>query len=205
MLYNRGRSDPTRCMRCPACDHPEDRVIDSRPLESASVIRRRRSCVHCGKRFTTYERVESTPLMVVKRDNRREPFRREKMREGIVRACQKRPISPAAIEKLVSEVEYSLQDFVLEVPSPVIGERILKKLIDLDPVAYVRFASVYRQFGDLETFMSELRKLKRGHDRRTRLTLRPPVRFGGSDAAAARGPASDRPRLTATPDKISSV
>ena len=115
MLYNRGRSDPTRCMRCPACDHPEDRVIDSRPLESASVIRRRRSCVHCGKRFTTYERVESTPLMVVKRDNRREPFRREKMREGIVRACQKRPISPAAIEKLVSEVEYSLQDFVLEV------------------------------------------------------------------------------------------
>src|SRR5262245_29496317 len=103
-------------MRCPSCDHPEDRVIDSRHLESAAVIRRRRLCLYCGKRFTTYERVESTPLMVVKRDNRREPFSREKMRQGIARACQKRPISPATVEKLVAEVEYNLQDFVLEVP-----------------------------------------------------------------------------------------
>ncbi len=174
-------------MRCPSCDHPEDRVIDSRPLESAAVVRRRRVCLHCGKRFTTYERVESTPLMVVKRDNRREPFSREKMREGITRACQKRPISPSAIEKLVAEVEYGLQDFVLEVPSPVIGERILKKLGELDPVAYVRFASVYRQFGDLETFMKELQKLKRVRLRRAQMVLRAP--HAGGAAAGLDKPA----------------
>jgi transcriptional repressor NrdR len=156
-------------MRCPICDHPDDRVVDSRPLESASVIRRRRACLHCGKRFTTYERVETTPLMVVKRDNRREPFDRDKMREGIQRACQKRPISPGVIERLVSEVEYSLQDCVLEVPSVEIGQRILKRLYDMDAVAYVRFASVYRSFGDVDTFMSELRKVKRSHQERNRL------------------------------------
>lgn len=156
-------------MRCPACDHPEDRVLDSRPLESASVIRRRRVCLRCGKRFTTYERVESTPLMVVKRDNRREPFNRDKMREGIVRACRKRPISPAAVEKLVAEVEYSLQDYVLEVPTAEIGERILKRLYDLDTVAYVRFASVYRSFGDIDSFLTEIKRLKQAHRRRTQV------------------------------------
>lgn len=156
-------------MRCPACDHPEDRVIDSRPLESASVIRRRRLCLRCGKRFTTYERVESTPLMVIKRDNRREPFSRDKMREGIVRACRKRPVSPAAIEKLVSEVEYSLQDYVLEVPTAEIGERILKRLYDIDTVAYVRFASVYRSFGDIDSFLTEIKRLKQAHRRRAPL------------------------------------
>jgi transcriptional repressor NrdR len=152
-------------MRCPSCDHPEDRVIDSRPLESASVIRRRRLCVYCGKRFTTYERVESTPLMVVKSDNRREPFNRAKMREGVLRACEKRPISPDAIERLVAEIEYELQDYVLEVPSREIGERILKKLYHLDPVAYVRFASVYKQFSDLNDFLRELQRLKKAHQR----------------------------------------
>jgi transcriptional repressor NrdR len=156
-------------MRCPTCDHPDDRVVDSRPLESASVIRRRRACLHCGKRFTTYERVETTPLMVVKRDNRREPFNRDKMREGIQRACQKRPISPAIIERLVAEVEYGLQDCVLEVPSVEIGQRILKRLYDMDAVAYVRFASVYRSFGDVDTFMAELRKVKRSHQDRARI------------------------------------
>jgi transcriptional repressor NrdR len=107
--------------------------------------------------------------MVVKRDNRREPFNRDKMREGIQRACQKRPISPATIERLVSEVEYSLQDCVLEVPSVEIGQRILKRLYDMDAVAYVRFASVYRSFGDVDTFMSELRKVKRSHQERNRI------------------------------------
>jgi len=155
-------------MRCPLCDHPEDRVLDSRPLEAGAVVRRRRSCLHCGKRFTTYERVESTPLMVIKSDDRRQPFSREKMREGVVRACQKRPISSDTIEKLVSEVEYELQDYVLEVPSREIGDRILKKLYQLDPVAYVRFASVYRQFGDLDTFLNELKRLKRATTREQR-------------------------------------
>ncbi|MBL0058753.1 MAG: transcriptional repressor NrdR [Elusimicrobia bacterium] len=178
-------------MRCPSCDHPEDRVLDSRPLESASVIRRRRVCLHCGKRFTTYERVESTPLMVIKRDNRREPFSRDKMREGIQRACQKRPISPAAIEKLMAEVEYGLQDYVLEVPSVEIGQRILKRLYDLDAVAYVRFASVYRSFGDVDTFLSELRKVKRAHQKRARLTSRI------SGTSASLGPMSD-PALSAS-------
>jgi transcriptional repressor NrdR len=152
-------------MRCPSCDHPEGRVIDSRPLESSTVIRRRRLCGHCGKRYTTYERVESTPLMVIKSDNRREPFNRAKMREGILRACEKRPISSDAVEKLVSEIEYELNDYVLEVPSREIGERVLKKLAQLDAVAYVRFASVYRQFGDLDAFLQELKKLKRSHMR----------------------------------------
>ncbi len=153
-------------MRCPTCDHPEDRVIDSRPLESASVIRRRRLCLHCGKRYTTYERVEATPLMVVKSDNRREPFNRAKIREGLGRAFQKRPVAPDAVEKLVSEIEYELQDFALEVPSAEIGSRILKKLYAMDPVAYVRFASVYKKFDDLDDFMRELQKLKRSTPRR---------------------------------------
>lgn len=172
-------------MRCPACDHPEDRVIDSRPLESASVIRRRRLCLHCSKRFTTYERVESTPLMVIKRDNRREPFSRDKMREGIVRACRKRPVPPAAIEKLVSEVEYSLQDYVLEVPTAEIGERILKRLYDIDTVAYVRFASVYRSFGDIDSFLTEIKRLKQAHRRR--------VTLGGARLSAPKGPTTDVP------------
>jgi transcriptional repressor NrdR len=150
-------------MRCPICDHPEDRVIDSRPLESASVIRRRRLCGHCGKRFTTYERVESTALMVVKSDNRREAFSREKLREGLGRAFQKRPVAPDALEKLVSEIEYDLQDFALEVPSAEIGERVLKRLYDLDPVAYVRFASVYKKFDGLDDFMKELQRLRKSH------------------------------------------
>jgi transcriptional repressor NrdR len=152
-------------MRCPTCDHPEDRVIDSRPLESASVIRRRRLCLHCGKRFTTYERVEATPLMVVKSDNRREPFNRTKIREGLLRAFQKRPVAPDTVEKMVSEIEYELQDHALEVPSTEIGDRILKKLYQQDPVAYVRFASVYKKFDGLDDFLRELQKLRKSHRR----------------------------------------
>ena len=148
-------------MKCPFCGHEEDRVLDSRPLEAASIIRRRRECQSCSKRFTTYERLEEVPLMVIKSNDRREPFNREKLREGLLRACEKRPIGPDSIERIVSEIEYELQDYVMQVPSRVIGEKILKKLIDLDPVAYVRFASVYRQFQDIDAFLTELEKLKK--------------------------------------------
>lgn len=146
-------------MKCPYCNSKEDRVIDSRLLDSSIVIRRRRLCLDCQKRFTTYERVEAVPLMVVKSDSRREPFSREKLREGITRACEKRPISMDTMEKLVSEVEYELQNYVLEVPSRVVGEKVLAKLYTLDPVAYVRFASVYRKFSNINDFMNELQKM----------------------------------------------
>ena len=151
-------------MKCPYCGHPEDRVLDSRPLEEASIIRRRRECQSCQKRFTTYERLEEVPLMVLKSNDRQEPFNREKLREGITRACKNRPISADAIERLIADVEYEMQDYVLQVPSRVIGEKVLQKLKKLDPVAYVRFASVYRQFADIDAFMSELQKLKEETD-----------------------------------------
>jgi transcriptional repressor NrdR len=148
-------------MKCPYCGHEEDRVLDSRPLEAASIIRRRRECQACHKRFTTYERLEEVPLMVIKSDDRREPFNRDKLREGILRACEKRPIGPDVIERIVAEIEYELQDYVMQVPSRVIGEKVLKKLKDLDTVAYIRFASVYRQFADTEAFLDELVKLEK--------------------------------------------
>lgn len=148
-------------MKCPYCGHQEDRVLDSRPLEAASIIRRRRECQACHKRFTTYERLEEVPLMVIKSDDRREAFNREKLREGILRACEKRPVGPDTIERILSEIEYELQDYVMQVPSRVIGEKVLKKLKDLDPVAYIRFASVYRQFPDVDAFLDELQKLKK--------------------------------------------
>jgi len=148
-------------MRCPFCEGFEDQVIDSRPLDNSSVIRRRRECLECHKRFTTYERYEETPLMVVKSDQRREPFDRKKLRDGIARSCEKRPISSDTIEKVVSEVEYELQEYVMEVESRLIGEKVIKRLRDIDLIAYIRFASVYRNFDDIDTFMSELRKLKK--------------------------------------------
>src|SRR3989339_421007 len=148
-------------MRCPFCNSFEDQVIDSRPMDQASVIRRRRECLECHKRYTTYERLEEMSLMVVKSDQRREPFNRQKGREGIIRACEKRPISSDAVEKIVNEVEYELQDYVMEVPSRIIGEKVLKKLWDLDLIAYIRFASVYQQFDDIDRFMDELKKLKK--------------------------------------------
>jgi len=130
-------------------------------MDQASVIRRRRECLECHKRYTTYERLEEMSLMVVKSDQRREPFNRQKVREGIIRACEKRPISSDAVEKIVNEVEYELQDYVMEVPSRIIGEKVLKKLWDLDLIAYIRFASVYQQFDDIDRFMDELKKLKK--------------------------------------------
>jgi len=147
-------------MKCPFCNHNEDRVIDSRETSDATAIRRRRECSSCNKRFTTYEYVEKTPLMVIKKDSRREPFIREKILSGLRNACQKRPISMEKIEKIVIEVEAEIQKkFDQEVDSRHIGELVMEKLSKLDDVAYVRFASVYRQFKDINQFMRELRDI----------------------------------------------
>jgi transcriptional repressor NrdR len=148
-------------VKCPYCGNEQDRVLDSRPLDGASVIRRRRECQSCHKRFTTYERLENVPLMVSKSDGRLDPFDRTKLREGISRALEKRPIGPDTVERLVSEIEYELQDYLMQVPSHVIGEKVLQKLLQLDHVAYIRFASVYRQFKDTDAFLHELEKLKK--------------------------------------------
>ena len=147
-------------MKCPYCGHENTRVIDSRPAEENNSIRRRRACDECGKRFTTYEKVETIPLIIIKKDLNREAYDREKIEAGVLRACHKRPVSAEQIARLVDEVEtevYSREE--REVNSAVIGESIMNKLKDLDPVAYVRFASVYREFKDVNTFMDELKKV----------------------------------------------
>lgn len=147
-------------MKCPYCSFNEDRVIDSRPTDEGSAIRRRRECCNCLKRFTTYEKVESLPLMVIKKDKSREPFDREKLLNGLLRACEKRPISINDLEKMVEEIEIQLHNSLQrEVTSNIIGEMVMARLKEMDEVAYVRFASVYRQFKDINTFMDELRKL----------------------------------------------
>ncbi len=147
-------------MRCPFCSHENTRVIDSRPAEENNSIRRRRVCDECGKRFTTYEKVETIPLIVIKKDKSREAYNREKIEKGVLRACHKRPVSAEQLSALVDSIEtevYAKED--KEVPSSMIGELIMDKLKDVDPVAYVRFASVYREFKDINTFMDELRKV----------------------------------------------
>lgn len=147
-------------MRCPFCAHEDDRVIDSRPTDEGTSIRRRRECTKCLRRFTTYEKVESIPLIVIKKDRSRQPFNREKLLNGLLRACQKRPVSINDLEKLVEEIEAQLcNSLQREVMSKDIGEMVMARLKNLDEVAYVRFASVYRQFKDINTFMDELRKL----------------------------------------------
>ncbi|HEY5133974.1 MAG TPA: transcriptional regulator NrdR [Candidatus Krumholzibacteriaceae bacterium] len=147
-------------MRCPSCEHEEDRVVDSRATKENSAVRRRRECLKCGKRFTTYEYIEHTPLMVVKKDGRREHYSREKIMNGLLRACEKRPVSREALEKLVDEVEESIGRSVRdEIPTQEIGNEIMKLLGGLDQVAYVRFASVYREFKDVTQFLDELRRL----------------------------------------------
>ena len=147
-------------MKCPFCGHQEDKVVDSRTSSDGDAIRRRRECLGCGKRFTTYEHVEEQPLMIIKKDGRREPFDRQKLLAGLIKACEKRPVSMDDLERLVDELERELsQQFEREVPSRQIGERVMKKLHTLDPVAYVRFASVYREFKDVEQFMRELKDL----------------------------------------------
>ena len=147
-------------MKCPFCEHDGSRVIDSRPAELNTMIRRRRECERCKKRFTTFERIESIPLIVVKKDGKREAYDRNKMANGILKACEKRPVSAKMIEDLVNRIERELyQNESKEVSSAFIGERIMEELRKTDQVAYVRFASVYRQFKDVESFMDELKKL----------------------------------------------
>ena len=149
-------------MKCPFCAHSESKVIDSRISKDGDAIRRRRECLDCSRRFTTYEFVEEVLPIVVKKDGRREPFDRTKIRAGIKKACEKRPISTDAIEAVVNNVEQACQEFQdKEVPSSAIGERIMRELQTLDGVAYVRFASVYRQFRDVGDFVEELKDLLR--------------------------------------------
>ncbi len=147
-------------MKCPFCGHENTRVIDSRPAEDNNSIRRRRVCDECEKRFTTYEKIETIPLIVIKKDNNRETYDRMKIEAGILRACHKRPVSAGQISQIVDEVETEVFNYEdKEIPSEVIGELVMKKLQDLDAVAYVRFASVYREFKDVNTFMEELKKM----------------------------------------------
>ena len=147
-------------MRCPYCSFIESKVIDSRPTDENSSIRRRRECLKCGKRFTTYEKLESISLVVVKKDDSRQPFNRNKVLKGIMTACEKRPISIMQMERVADDIESELaQKMEREVKSTRIGEMVMEKLRDLDEVAYVRFASVYKQFDDLGTFMEELQGL----------------------------------------------
>ncbi|MFR6538447.1 MAG: transcriptional regulator NrdR [Lachnospiraceae bacterium] len=147
-------------MKCPFCSSENTRVIDSRPADDNNSIRRRRMCDECGKRFTTYEKVETIPLIVIKKDNNREQYDRSKIEAGVLRACHKRPISANDINKLIDEVETEIfAREEKEIPSEEIGEIVMDKIKDLDDVAYVRFASVYREFKDVNTFMSELKKM----------------------------------------------
>ncbi len=147
-------------MNCPYCNFPESKVIDSRPTDEGNSIRRRRECEKCKKRFTTYEKIEDIPLMVIKKDGNRESFDRNKIINGIIKACEKRPISFNEIEKIVVNIEISInKSMVREVESEKIGELVMDKLREIDEVAYVRFASVYRHFKDINTFLQELEKI----------------------------------------------
>ena len=147
-------------MRCPYCAHPESKVVDSRPADEGASIRRRRECLECHKRFTTYEMMESLPLVVIKKDGSRQSFDRTKLLNGLIRACEKRPVPFSQLEAIVNEIEQTLQnDMEREVSSSHIGELVMERLKSVDEVAYVRFASVYRQFKDINTFMAELNKL----------------------------------------------
>lgn len=150
-------------MKCPFCAHMEDRVVDSRESREGDVIRRRRECLKCERRFTSYERVDEIPYMVVKKDGRREPFDREKVQAGVLKACEKRPIPIAKVEALVNAIEKYVQESrERERSTEKIGEMIMRRLKELDQVAYVRFASVYRDFKDVSEFMTELKSLVRG-------------------------------------------
>ena len=147
-------------MKCPFCNQDNTRVVDSRPADDNTAIRRRRMCDACGKRFTTYEKVETIPLIVIKKDQNREQFDRSKIEAGVLRACHKRPVSAEKINEMVNKVETELfNGEEREIPSSVIGEIVMDKLKDLEAVAYVRFASVYREFKDVNTFMDELKKI----------------------------------------------
>ncbi len=147
-------------MRCPYCGHDDSKVIDSRPTEEGVAIRRRRECIKCAQRFTTYEKVESLPIVVIKKDKTRELFNREKLLAGLTRACEKRPVETSTLDRLVDKIESDLQNTLKrEVSTKEIGEKVMEGLKDIDEVAYVRFASVYRQFKDVTTFIAEVNKL----------------------------------------------
>ena len=147
-------------MKCPYCGYKESRVVDSRPADEGNSIRRRRECLSCEKRFTTYETMESLPMVVIKKDGSRQTFDRSKVLNGMIRACEKRPVPLAELERLADEIEQNLQNSLeREISTEAIGEQVMEKLKGVDEVAYVRFASVYRQFKDINTFMSELNKL----------------------------------------------
>ena len=147
-------------MKCPFCGYSESKVIDSRPADEGASIRRRRECLSCSKRFTTYETVESLPMVVVKKDGSRQSFDRSKVLGGMIRACEKRPVPLAQLEEIAGEIEQDLQNSMeREISTETIGEKVMDRLRSVDQVAYVRFASVYRQFKDIDTFMAELNKL----------------------------------------------
>ncbi len=151
-------------MKCPFCAYEESKVIDSRPTDEGERIRRRRECLKCSKRFTTYEIIESLPIIVIKKDKSREAFDREKLLNGLLRACEKRPVSINTLDRLIDEIEVTIQNSLdREVSSDRIGELAMEKLKSIDEVAYVRFASVYRQFKDIGTFMDELNNLLKGN------------------------------------------
>ncbi|WP_353094047.1 transcriptional regulator NrdR [Tissierella praeacuta] len=147
-------------MKCPFCSYFESKVVDSRPTDEGQTIRRRRECIKCNKRFTTYEKIEEIPLIIVKKNGNRESYDRNKLLNGIIKACEKRPVSMSTIENVVDEVEKNLDNSLQrEVKSEKIGEIVMDRLKDIDEVSYVRFASVYRQFKDLNSFMEELKKI----------------------------------------------
>ena len=149
-------------MKCPFCGHPENKVVDSRESEEAQSIRRRRECLGCERRFTTYERVDEIPYMVIKKDGRRERFDRQKVLAGLLRACEKRPVNTSRLEEIVNEIEVTVADAPdREIPAKQIGELLMARLRELDKVAYVRFASVYLDFKDIKEFMDELKDLLR--------------------------------------------
>ncbi len=147
-------------MRCPFCGFEDSKVIDSRPTDEGVAIRRRRECIECGQRFTTYEKVESLPIVVIKKDKTREMFNREKLLAGLTRACEKRPVETSTLDRLVDKIESDLQNTLKrEISTKEIGEKVMEGLKEIDEVAYVRFASVYRQFKDVNTFIAEVNKL----------------------------------------------
>ena len=147
-------------MKCPYCDYLESKVVDTRPTDEGQAIRRRRECIKCTKRFTTYEKIEEIPTIVVKKDGNRQSYDRNKLLNGIIKSCEKRPVSLEEIERIVDDIEKSLSNSLeKEITSVEIGEMVMNELKDLDEVAYVRFASVYRQFKDVNSFMSELKKI----------------------------------------------
>lgn len=151
-------------MKCPYCKYTESKVIDSRPTVDGESIRRRRICQQCGKRFTTYETIESRSLMVIKKDGSRQQYDREKLMRGILKACQKRPVTKAQMDDLLSNIEKELYDQQEdEVSSMTIGEMVVERLIDIDEVAYIRFASIYRDFDDVDSFMAELKRIRPHH------------------------------------------